>query len=174
VRLVSARLARHLARWRVPLGFASAVAALVLARPTSASVALGLAVASVGEAIRIWAAGHLEKSREVTTSGPYRYTRHPLYVGSSVMGAGLAIAARDVVVTALVGAYLAATLTAAIRSEEAFLRERFGPQYEAYTRGAAPTVERGFSLERAWRNHEYRAVLGLALVAALLGVKVAW
>jgi protein-S-isoprenylcysteine O-methyltransferase Ste14 len=167
-------LLRRLARWRVPLGFASAVAVLALARPTPASVTIGMAVALAGEGIRLWAAGHLEKSREVTSSGPYRYSRHPLYVGSSVMGAGLVIAASDLRVAALVAAYLAVTLTAAIRSEEAFLRDRFGPRYDAYARGAEPPERRRFSVQRAWRNREYRAVIGLALVTAILAAKAAW
>ena len=74
------------ARYRVRLGFAGAAVALILATPTPASLALGAAVASIGEAIRIWAAGHLDKGREVTSSGPYRFTRHPLYLGSSIIG----------------------------------------------------------------------------------------
>ena len=64
---------RVLARRRVPLGFVTAVAALVLARPTWTTWRYGLLVALAGEAIRVWAAGHLEKSREVTRSGPYRW-----------------------------------------------------------------------------------------------------
>lgn len=171
---MSGGLVRRLARWRVPLGFASALAVLLLARPTPASVAAGIAIALAGEAIRVWAAGHLEKGREVTSSGPYRYTRHPLYVGSSVMGVGVMVGANDLRVAALVVSYLAVTLTAAIKSEEAFLRERFGPEYAAYASGAAPKVERRFSMERAWRNREYRAVLGLALVAAVLAVRALW
>ncbi len=68
-----------LARRRVPLGFACAAAAVWLARPTPRSLAIGSAIAVAGELLRIWAAGHLEKGREVTVSGPYRFTRHPLY-----------------------------------------------------------------------------------------------
>jgi protein-S-isoprenylcysteine O-methyltransferase Ste14 len=49
---------------------------------------IGAAIAVIGESIRAGAAGHLEKSKEVTQSGPYRYTRHPLYLGSSLIGIG--------------------------------------------------------------------------------------
>ena len=62
-------LLRYLARKRVPLGFVTAVVTALLARPTPASWRIGLAIAIVGELIRIWAAGHLEKGREVTRSG---------------------------------------------------------------------------------------------------------
>ena len=74
-RFAQAGLAQRIARRRVPLGFAAASVALIFARPTWATWLLGLAVALVGEAFRVWAAGHVEKSREVTQSGPYRWTR---------------------------------------------------------------------------------------------------
>ena len=78
--------------------------------PTRDSLALGAAIGVLGEAIRIWAAGHLEKSREVTSSGPYRFTRHPLYLGSSIMALGIAVGCRSIVVAALVLLYMAATI----------------------------------------------------------------
>src|SRR6185503_4337875 len=109
-----------LARRRVALGGLTAIAALVLARPTWSSWYTGLAVAVIGEGIRVWAAGHLEKSREVTTSGPYRWTRHPLYVGSSILALGIVIAAKSFFLGGLALLYLATTIPAAIRSEEAF------------------------------------------------------
>lgn len=159
---------KKLARWRVPLGFACGVAVLGLARPTPWLLWTGLAVACVGEALRIWAAGHLEKSREVTQSGPYRWTRHPLYVGSTIMGVGLAMASSSAIVAIIVIAYLAMTLTAAIRTEEAFLRQAFGDAYDRYRAGAAPAVSRQFSVERAMRNREYRAATGLVVASLLL------
>ena len=81
-----ADLVRSMARLRVPLGFACALAVLWLATPTPTVLMWGGLVASLGEGLRLWAAGHLNKSREVTASGPYRRFAHPLYVGSSVMG----------------------------------------------------------------------------------------
>ena len=163
-----------LARRRVPLGFATSAIALVLASPTPASMLWGLPVAVLGEVIRVWAAGHLEKSREVTRSGPYRFSRHPLYVGSSVMGAGIAIASASVWVALCAAVYLSVTLTAAIRSEEAFLKRKFGSEYDDYCRGQAAEVRRAFSWARAWRNREWRAIVGLAAVAAVLAAKAAW
>jgi protein-S-isoprenylcysteine O-methyltransferase Ste14 len=166
-------LARTLARRRVTLGFVFAIAVLYFASPTRASLLAGAAIGAAGEAIRIWAAGHLEKSREVTTSGPYRFTRHPLYFGSSVMAIGTAVGCRSIPVAILVFIYMATTLAAAIRTEEAFLRARFGDTYDAYAEDRAPRVERRFSFERAWRNKEYRALIGL-IVALLLLVFRAW
>jgi protein-S-isoprenylcysteine O-methyltransferase Ste14 len=167
-----AEIWRRLARWRVTLGYVLAVAALWFANPTWGSLALGAAVGAIGQTVRIWAAGHLEKGREVTTSGPYAVTRHPLYLGSSIMGAGFAIAAHSALVAALVSAYLAVTIVAAIRSEEAHLTEKFGATYPEYRDGRAAPAARRFSLDRAWRNREYRAVLGFAAVFALLAVRL--
>ena len=169
-----------LARRRVALGGLTAIAALVLARPTWSSWYAGLAVAVIGEGIRVWAAGHLEKSREVTTSGPYRWMRHPLYVGSSILALGIVIAARSYVVGGLAVLYLGTTITAAIRSEEAFLRRTFGDAYDRYARaeseGAAEGRQAGavrrFSLERAVRNKEYRAVLGVLAGFGLLALRM--
>jgi protein-S-isoprenylcysteine O-methyltransferase Ste14 len=166
-------LLARIARLRVPLGFVFAALALWFAAPTPRTLWIGLAIALAGEALRVWAAGHLEKSREVTASGPYAFTRHPLYLGSSVMGLGLAIAAGNAIVAVLVVAYLAVTLTAAIRTEERHLTEKFGDRYPAYREGRV-RVKRRFSLARAMRNREYRAVLGLAAGFTLLAVKAWW
>lgn len=162
------RLAEAAARRRVPAGFVFGAIALWLATPTPRSLAIGAAVAVAGEAFRVWAAGHLEKGREVTTSGPYRLTRHPLYMGSSLMGAGLAIAASSASVAALVLGYLAVTITAAIRTEESHLTEKFGAAYPAYRDGRIEGVPRAFSFARALRNREYRAVAGLAAALTIL------
>jgi protein-S-isoprenylcysteine O-methyltransferase Ste14 len=167
-------LLQHLARLRVPLGFVFGAAILLFAQPTWRTIAAGAAIGVLGESIRIWAAGHLEKSREVTRSGPYRYTRHPLYVGSSIMGLGVAVGAGSWVVAALVAIYMGSTISAAVRTEEAFLRSRFGDEYAAYAARRAPGMTRRFSLERAWRNKEYRAVVGLIAAIAVLGLKAAF
>ena len=161
-----------LARRRVALGGLTAIVALVLARPTWNSWYAGLAVAVIGEGIRVWAAGHLEKSREVTTSGPYRWTRHPLYVGSCILALGIVIAARSYLLGAVAVLYLGTTITAAIRSEEAFLRRTFGDAYDRYARAENDGVSRRFSLERAVRNKEYRAVLGVLAGFGLLALRM--
>jgi len=132
-----------------------------------------------GESLRLWAAGHLNKSREVTTSGPYRWIGHPLYTGSFIMGTGLAIAAHTTVAAVIIAAYLATTIPAAIRSEEAFLRETFGDQYDRYRRSGgdararAPSARR-FSLQQAIANHEQRAIAGLAGAVLLLVLKATY
>jgi protein-S-isoprenylcysteine O-methyltransferase Ste14 len=167
-----ADIAGFLVRRRVALGGLGAVAALVLAEPSWTRLAIGFAVACAGEGLRLWAAGHLEKNREVTTSGPYRLTRHPLYNGSAIIALGVMIAADHFLVTVIVLAYILATVPAAVRSEEAHLRSTFGDLYDRYTRAEAPGVERAFSFERAMRNKEYRAVSGVLAGFGLLALKV--
>ena len=164
-------LAARLARIRVPLGFFCAGAVLYLAGPTPQSLAIGGLIALAGEMVRIWAAGHLEKGKEVTQSGPYRLTRHPLYIGSSIIALGAAVASARASAMLIIAGYMAATLVSAIRHEEASMRESFGDQYEAYARSRATRVERPFSLARAMKNKEHKAVAGLAVVAAILAAK---
>lgn len=159
---------RTLARLRVPLGFLCAAIAFWLARPTPRSLVIGLTIAALGEAIRIWASGHIVKGQEVTRSGPYRLVRHPLYLGSSIMGVGFVVASRSAVVAVLVAAYLGITFVAAMRTEEATLDERFGGEYSAYREGRAARSDRRFELARVRANREYRAVLGLAIGAVIL------
>ncbi len=155
----------------MPIGFLLGALALGLARPTRGTLTIGALVALIGEGIRIWAAGHLEKGREVTMSGPYRISRHPLYLGSTLIGAGLGVASRNLWVAMIVLLYLVVTLTAAIRTEEAHLTEKFGAAYPEYRNGRLSGVRRRFSLERAIRNREYRAAIGVAAVLSFLAWK---
>jgi protein-S-isoprenylcysteine O-methyltransferase Ste14 len=165
-------LAQRIARWRVSLGFLFAAFVLWRAQPTPRTLLIGAAVAIAGEIIRIWAAGHVEKSREVTRSGPYRLTRHPLYLGSSIIGAGVAVASGSWSVAFVVVAYLATTIAAAIRAEEAHLREKFGGEYDAYAARVAPPMMRSFSVARAIANREHHTIAGLIVAFALLALKV--
>ncbi len=168
---VSAWLIR-VARLRVTVGFGIAAAAFWLARPSWLSLGLGATVALVGESLRVWAAGHLEKGLEVTTSGPYRWMRHPLYIGSSLLGAGFAVAARHPVAAVLVMVYLAVSLSVAARLEEATLRAKFGDAYDRYRAGTAGGTDRPYSLDRARRNGEAQTVLGILAALAILAILV--
>ena len=165
-------IANLLVRRRVPIGFACAVIAYVLATPSAWSIAAGALVALPGEAIRIWAAGHLDKGREITRSGPYRFVRHPLYLGSAILGAGFMVAAASWPAGVLVGSYLFLALTAAIRSEESALDERFRGEYAAWREGRSTPVERPFSTARVLANREHRAMLGLIAAFLLLFVRM--
>lgn len=164
----------RLARWRVPLGFLSAIAAFALARPTGMSIAVGILVALPGELLRVWASGHIDKGREITRSGPYRLVRHPLYLGSAILGAGFIAAARSWVVAAIVAAYLGVTLVAAMRTEEATLDARFEGGYADYRAGRAAPVARAFAWTRVRANREYRAMSGFVAGFAILAARLWW
>lgn len=158
----------HLARLRVPLGFLSAAFAFWLARPTPFSLLAGLFVGLPGEVLRLWASGHIHKGREITRSGPYRRVRHPLYLGSAILGTGFAIASASLWVGALAVIYLGVTLAAAMRTEEAALDNRFDGEYVAYREGRASEVDRSFSWAQVRANREYRAVVGLVAAGVIL------
>ena len=160
-----------IARWRVSLGFVVAALVLWLARPTWTSLTAGGAVAAVGQAVRLWASGHLRKSAEVTRSGPYRFIRHPLYCGSFIIGTGFVVAAADPVVAVVVLAYLGVMLFVAIRLEEATLRDAFGDEYDRYAAGGLEPSDRRFSLGQALRNGEHQTLLGFAAALAILAAK---
>jgi rfaE bifunctional protein nucleotidyltransferase chain/domain len=163
---------KFLQRRRVAIGFLLALIVYWLARPTSWSILAGLLVALPGEVLRVWAAGHITKGREVTRSGPYSFVRHPLYLGSTIMGVGFALATWSIVPALVILAYLAVTIPAAMRAEEAELVAQFGQVYETYRAGRAPGVERAFSFERVGANREWRTVLGFATALALLAVRM--
>ena len=79
-------------RWRVPLGFLFAAVFMILAKPTPRALLIGAGVSVLGLAIRAWAAGHIRKNAELAISGPYAFTRNPLYLGSFLLGLGFTFA----------------------------------------------------------------------------------
>ena len=162
----------RIARLRVAVGFFVALVAFLLAEPSWHSVVVGIAIASCGESLRVWAAGHIRKGQEVTTSGPYSLTRHPLYLGSFVIGVGFVWAAGSAVVAILVASYLLVMLWVATTVEEAALRESFGTEYDRYRRGQFERSRRRFSLSQVMQNGEHRTLIGFILVLGLLLLKV--
>ena len=169
------RFAAPLARIRVPLGFLCAAAVLYLSRPTPRSLVVGTGIALLGETLRVWAAGHLDKGREVTQSGPYRITRHPLYVGSAIVALGAAVASARTDAAVIIGVYMFITILAAVRHEERNMRSRFGDVYVAYLQSQTAPTPRAFSLDRAFNiNKEHKAVMGLFALIAVLAAKAAF
>jgi protein-S-isoprenylcysteine O-methyltransferase Ste14 len=170
------RVARRI---RVPLGFAFAVLYFWLAWPTWRSLALGAVSIIPGLVIRALASGHVRKNESLATSGPYAYTRNPLYLGSLLVAIGFAVAARSWWVAAGLVAMFFAIYIPVIRSEEAFLRERF-PEFQEYANDVPRMIPRitpafrneasaEFSMDLYLKHREYNALLGsLALVAALI------
>jgi protein-S-isoprenylcysteine O-methyltransferase Ste14 len=159
-----------IARFRVTLGFLVGAVCFWLARPSWPTIVAGAMIAVPGEILRLWAAGHIEKGREITRSGPYRFVRHPLYLGSTIMAVGFAVAAGNGLVVALVAIYMGLTLLAATRTEERALDQKFDGAYSAYREGRALPLARRFSWPRVIRNREYRSAAGVCLGFALLAL----
>ena len=173
------RVARRI---RVPLGFAFAVLYLWLARPTWRFLGVGSVLVLLGLVIRSLASGHVRKNEALATSGPYAYTRNPLYLGSLLMGIGFALAARSWWVGGLLVAMFFAIYVPVIRSEEKFLREKF-PDFEKYAREVPRMLPRltaaksedepgGFSTELYLKHREWNALLGSALLVTALILKM--
>ena len=153
------------------------LAVIALARPRGWSLAVGFALALAGEALRIWASGHIEKTRVLATGGPYAHTRNPLYLGSTLMAAGILVAAASPW-AALAGAiYFLAFYPAAIRGEAAFLAGRFPEAYASWAsavplfvprlRPAGPRASR-FSWDRVQLNREWRTALAIPVALAVI------
>jgi len=164
-------------RWRVPLGYVAGVAVLLLARPTPLSMALGGTLAIVGEALRLWAAGHIRKTQDLATGGPYAHTRNPLYLGSCLMAVGLAVAAASPWVAGVAVLYFAALYPPVIREESAFLAERFGDTWSRWAREVPAFLPRltpggprssAFSWDQVRANREWRTAAGVPVVLALV------
>ena len=170
------RVARRI---RVPLGFVFAGVFLWLARPTWRSLGLSLLLVFAGLWLRGYAAGYVKKNEELTRTGPYAYTRNPLYLGSMLLAFGFAGAARSWVVLLLLVVLFGVIYWPTIRSEEAFLRGRFA-DFEAYaravprllprlTRAEGGTGAAEFRWQQYVHHREYNAAMGAtAIYAALL------
>jgi protein-S-isoprenylcysteine O-methyltransferase Ste14 len=166
-----------LSRLRVPLGYLMGALVILLAQPRAATVAAGMALALIGEAIRIWASGHIEKTERLATGGPYAFTRNPLYVGSALLALGVAVASASVLVVIAVAAYFAILYPPVIREESAFLAARFPDVYAAWARDVPAFLPRlgpggprasQFDWARVRKNREWRTAAALPVVAALL------
>src|SRR6185295_12265592 len=119
-------------RLRVPAGYVAGLVALVLAQPNLFSFLLGGLLAVAGEALRVWASGHIEKTERLATGGPYAHTRNPLYLGSVLVGLGVALASWRIEAAVVAGLYFVAFYPAVIYEESTFLRGKFGADYDLW------------------------------------------
>ena len=170
-------------RLRVPAGYVLGVLVLALARPSTRSLLLATPLVVAGECLRLWASGHLEKTRTLATGGPYAHTRNPLYLGSALLAVGVAVVSASVPVVAAVIAYFLAFYPHVIREEASFLRDRFGAAYEAWAAEvplfwprASPGGARAsrFQWRRVRLNREWRTAAALPVVALLLYARGRW
>jgi len=168
------RIARRI---RVPCGFLFAAFYLWRARPSAVSLAWSLLLVVPGLLLRAYASGYVKKNAELTVTGPYAYTRNPLYLGSIVMAFGFAAASRSLSITLALAFLFLLIYAPTIYSEEQFLRSAF-PSFEAYAKRVPRLLPRftparlegegSFSAALYRQHHEYNSVLGVCAVYAVL------
>ena len=181
VTLASEKTKRLLQRIRVPLGFALAVLLVILAKPTLLSLALGGAVAFIGVLIRAWAAGHIRKYEKLATTGPYSFTRNPLYFGSFLLAAGFAIAAGVWWLALIVAVLYLSIYYPVMRVEESDLRSKFRGEFEEFAANVPlffprPTpwrrMDAGFDFQLYLKHREYQAAIGTVVALGVLAAKM--
>ena len=174
------RYADLVARLRVPSGFLLVAAFAWFSRPTAESLGVGVPISILGLALRAWAAGCLAKNQQLATGGPYAFTRNPLYLGTLLVAAGLAIAARSRGLGILFAAVFLLVYLPVIQLEEQHLRKLF-PEYAAYA-DAVPALwpklggmpaRSDFRWSLYVKNQEYQAAAGFIVALLLLIWKVA-
>ena len=129
------------ARLRVPSGFLLVIVFAWFSRPTPLSMAIGVPLSLAGLALRAWAAGCLAKNQRLATGGPYAYTRNPLYIGTLLVAAGLAVASRSIGLAGLFTAVFLLVYLPVIQNEEQHLRKIF-PEYADYAARVPALVPR--------------------------------
>jgi protein-S-isoprenylcysteine O-methyltransferase Ste14 len=170
-------------RWRVRTGYLVGIAAFWFAKPTLTWLICGVSIAIAGLILRGYAAGHLRKHQQLATSGPYAFTRNPLYLGSILLAAGFCVASHSWISTVLLATYLAVFYPAVIRREQAELEAHYGAPFVEYASRvpafwprlspAMPSKEH-FSWTLYRQNREYEAGIGLAVATAILVILMLW
>lgn len=164
-------------RHRVAVGWLVGLVVVVFGRPAPGWLLVGLPLACAGELLRLWASGHIEKTKRLATGGPYAHSRNPLYLGSLLIALGVAVGCASYWVVLAVAAYLVAFYPALMREEAGFLAQKFPDEYAAWAAAvplfwprlapAGPRASR-FDWQRVRINREWRTALALPLIAVLL------
>lgn len=171
----------RLSRWRVRVAWMALLLVLVLSKPTLRSLLAGILLALLALGIRTWASGHLNKEKELAISGPYRYTRNPLYLGNFILGLSFVVGSWSLWVLAVFSAYFLLFYPPVIKKERLRMKELFPKKYEEYKEKVPPFFpslkhQPSSQLEKfSWklykRNKEYRALAGTALFWLVVAVK---
>src|ERR1700682_5404612 len=176
--------AAFFARWRVRLGYPLAAVVLWLARPSPKGILAGAAVGAMGLWVRARAAGYLHKQEVLTVTGPYAYTRNPLYLGSAFLALGAGIATRSWTSALILFVYFAVFYSIVMRRGANGLPFRHGASFEEYARAVPLFIPRltaaklagnsagSFSLAQYKKNHEWQAAVGFLFL--LLVLLVTW
>lgn len=167
-------------RWRVRLGYPLAIAVLYFSRSTPSSILLGALAGVIGLWVRAYAAGYLHKQEVLTVTGPYAYTRNPLYLGSAILALGAGIASRSWVSALILIVYFAVFYSVVMQREASELHLRHGASFEEYARAVPLFIPRltagklpgdsagSFSFAQYKKNHEWQAAVGFLFLLVVL------
>jgi len=155
---------------------------IIFARPTLGGFIPGLLIVLAGEALRVWAAGHLKKTKEVTTTGPYAYVKNPLYLGTLLILIGFCLMARNLYLLVMgLAIFFVYYAPFKKKREGKRLREHFGQAWDDYDRAVPdylpslhPYPGRGTGRwERKWfyENSEDGTALAVALGIFAIGLR---
>lgn len=188
---MSSDLQRRWRRWaahnRVRVTIIVGLVYVAFSQPYRSGLAVGAALIVVGQALRFWGAGYLEKNQRLARGGPYRFVRHPLYVGSFLMGLGLAVSvAYPVGWTLLYLVLFLGFFVPAIHVEELRLQSIFGAEYQDFMVDVPALVPRlsspssppaapsssSFSWRRVLGNREGRSVVAMVALVAMQAAKI--
>lgn len=153
----------------------------LLGRVETAGLIVGLALIGVGAVLHWLSKAYLEQNRDLTTAGPYRWTRNPFYLGNLLIDLGIACVIGLVFVAAVYFLLWGLAYRSTIRDEEEKLRTLFGARFEAYaavvpaffpTRRPLPAVDARGAFDLAnpslATGREYSRLLGILLAPAAL------
>ncbi len=167
--------------WRVRTSLFGIVLAVILSKTNISSILWGIGVTLLGLVVRGWACGHLRKEKELTVSGPYRYTRNPLYLGNLIIGIGVVIGAQSLWILAYFVVYFCIFYPVAIIQEREKMKRLFSKEYEDFSRDVSlffpflkhspPHVSRKFDWRLYKANKESRALIGALVFWAALVLK---
>jgi protein-S-isoprenylcysteine O-methyltransferase Ste14 len=173
-----------LQRLRVPLGFLTAALFLLFSTPSWRTLAVGVPIALCGVAIRAWASGHLRKNAELAVSGPYAYTRNPLYFGSFILALGVAVCGGSWWLAILLLGFFLAVYLPVMQAEATHMHELFPHDFAAYEKNVPLFLPRLTPWKRSTtarfdqrlylKYREYRALMGLGLVIGILILRMVW
>jgi protein-S-isoprenylcysteine O-methyltransferase Ste14 len=169
-------------RWRVPLGFLCGALFLLFAKPRPVTLIAGAIISLSGLLLRAWAAGHIRKNSALATSGPYAFTRNPLYLGSFLLGVGFTIGSGRWQLGIPFALLFFGIYLPVMRVESATMAQLFGDSFQQYSRAVPLFFPRitpyrsgdastEFDTSLYMRYREYRAALGLLIAWGLLVLK---
>jgi protein-S-isoprenylcysteine O-methyltransferase Ste14 len=173
-------IATFFSRWRVRLSYPLAILVLWFARPNPRSILLGVPIGLLGLFIRARAAGHLHKQEVLTVTGPYAYTRNPLYFGSAMLTLAAALATYSWISAGILCGHFALIYSIVMRREENELRQHHGAAFDGYARAVPLFFPRftpaklssasaaSFTFAQYKKNSEYQAAVGFLLLLAAL------